>query len=160
MLRMTATACVDAPAEKVWSVLSDLERIHMWVPAIRHSYCPERNRGVGALRVCELKQATIRETVVEWDEGHSFTYRGEGAPLMQTASNRWSVQAYGSQTLVTSSAEVTIKGGFFGSLLEPLLRPLFNRMGRQSLASLKYLVEHGHPYEGKPGELPHAPALC
>jgi hypothetical protein len=160
MLTMAATACIDAPVEKVWSVLANLEGIHLWVRAIRHSYCPDQSRGVGALRVCELKQATVRETVVEWNEGRSFKYRGEGAPLMKAATNLWSVQARGTQTLVMSSVEVTFKGGILGRLLELLMKPLLRRFGRQSLASLKYFVERGRSYEGPLRSLPSAPASC
>jgi len=29
-----------------------------------------------------------------------------------------------------------------------------------ALAGFQYLVEHGHPYEGKAAELPLAPATC
>lgn len=160
MLKMTGSVCIDAPMAAVWAVLSDLESIHLWVDSIQRSHCPDQSRGVGALRVCELKQATIKETIVDWHEGRSFTYRGEGAPMMQSATNTWSVEAHGDQTLVTSSAEVVLKGGIFGRLLEPLLQALAGRLGVQSLAALKYLVEHGHPYPGKARELGPAPALC
>ena len=33
-------------------------------------------------------------------------------------------------------------------VLEPVMRMMFRRMGRSSLAAFKYLVEHGHPYTG------------
>jgi len=80
--------------------------------------------------------------------------------MVQSATNRWSVEAHGDQTLVTSSAEVVLEGGVFGRLLEPLVRGLAGRLGTQSLAGLKYLVEHGHPYPGKARDLGPAPALC
>jgi hypothetical protein len=96
----------------------------------------------------------------DWHEGRSFTYRGEGAPMMKSATNLWSVEARGDQTLVTSSAEVVLKGGILGRLLEPLVQGLAARLGAQSMAALKYLVEHGHPYPGKARELGLAPALC
>jgi carbon monoxide dehydrogenase subunit G len=160
MLKMTGSVCIDAPVGAVWAVLSDLESIHLWVHSIQRSHCPAQRRGVGALRVCELKQATIQETIVEWHEGRSFKYRGEGAPLMKLATNRWSVEAHGNQTLVKSEAEVVLKGGVFGHLLEPLVRAMAGRLGAQSLAALKYLVEHGQPFPGKPRKLSPAPALC
>ena len=81
MIKMTGSVCIDAPVEKVWAVLSELEEIPLWVPAIKHAHCPAQRRGVGASRICELKQATILETILEWDEGRSFRYRGEGAPM-------------------------------------------------------------------------------
>jgi carbon monoxide dehydrogenase subunit G len=160
MLTMTRSACIDAPVEAVWAVLSDLDAIHVWVDSISHSSCPEQDRGVGAVRLCELKQGTIRETILEWDEGRSFTYRGEGAPMMKHATNRWSVEPHGTQTLVTTTAEVVLKGGVFGVLLQPLVKLMAHRMGARSLASLKYLVEHGQPYRGSRRGLAPAPVGC
>jgi carbon monoxide dehydrogenase subunit G len=160
MLKLTGSVCIDAPAPAVWEVLSDLAAIHVWVQSIRRSHCPAQDRGVGAVRLCELSQGTIRETIVEWEEGRSFTYRGEGAPMMKHASNRWTVEARGEQTLVTSEAEVVLKGGIFGVLLQPLVKVMANRLGTRSLASLKYFVEHGHPYPTGARPLAAAPASC
>lgn len=58
-MKLTSTVCIDATPAQVWAVLSNLEGVHLWVRAMQHSYCP----GLGALRICELKQATIRETI-------------------------------------------------------------------------------------------------
>src|SRR5262249_26123510 len=153
MLKLTSSVCIDAPVANVWAALSDLGSIHLWVEAITHSHCPAQNRGVGARRICELKQATIEETILEWHEGRSFTYEGIGAPMLKHARNTWSVEPHGNQTLVTSVAEAELKGGVLGLLLQPILKPLFVRMGGQSLASLKYFVEHGQPYQGRASKL-------
>jgi hypothetical protein len=110
--------------------------------------------------VCELKRASIRETIVAWDEGCSFTYRGVGAPMMKSAMNQWRVEAHGHQTLVVSSAEVELAGGILGKLFEPLVCVVAARMGARSLAALKYLVENGRPYPGRVSELTPAPAIC
>ena len=115
---------------------------------------------MGAVRLCELQQGTIRETIVHWEEGKSFKYRGEGTPMMKQATNHWSVQAHGTQTIVTTTAEVELKGGIFGVSLQPLVRMMASRMGARSLSSLKYLVEHGEPYRGNPRRLAPAPATC
>ena len=119
------------------------------------------SQGVGAERTCELVgNYIIKEHWVAWDEGRSFQYEGVGIPLMKRAVNRWSVVAQGERTLLTSEAELEIKGGVFGRMLEPLLEPLMRRMAPNALAGFKYLVEHGHPYDGKASELPRAPATC
>jgi carbon monoxide dehydrogenase subunit G len=160
MLKLKATACIDAPVERVWGVLSDLATIQHWVGAIQHAYCPGQQRGVGAVRICKLSQARIEETIVEWNEGRSFKYRGAGAPMLATATNSWSVEAHGDQTLVTSVAEATLKGGVLGRALELLAKPMFARLGAQSLASLKYYVEHGEPFAGRTHDLAPAPSVC
>ena len=107
-----------------------------------------------------MKQARIEETIVEWDEGRSFKYRGVGAPMMKSATNLWTIEAHGEQTRVTSTAEATMKGGPIGIVLELLAKPLLERLGAQSLASLKYYVEHGSPFPGRARDLALAPAGC
>ncbi|MEP2426106.1 MAG: hypothetical protein ABJH99_08825, partial [Tateyamaria sp.] len=42
---------------------------------------------------------------------------------------------------MTTQADVVLKGGRLGRLLEPLLRLASRKMGSQSLAAFKYLVE-------------------
>ena len=47
---------------------------------------------------------------------------------MQPARNRWSVIAQGERALLVSEAELELKGGVVGRLLEPLVAPLLRRM--------------------------------
>jgi carbon monoxide dehydrogenase subunit G len=162
MFTISGSVCIDAPPARVWRVLSELEAIHVWVDSIRRSYCVgDHTRGVDAVRVCELGgNLEVRETIVEWVEGSHFSYRGEGAPLMKRATNRWTVEARGPQTLVTSSAVVELKGGFWMKPLEPLFAALATRLGSKSLASLKYLCENGRPFEGSVRKLLPVPSTC
>jgi len=114
-------------------------------------------------QACKIRpnnMSTATERWVAWDEGRSFTYEGSGIPLMQRAVNRWSVISQGERAGLTSEVEVTIKGGMFEKILEPILGPLMRRMAPNALAGFKYLVEHGHPYDGKTSDLPRAPATC
>jgi ligand-binding SRPBCC domain-containing protein len=162
MIKLIASVCIEAPAEAVWARLAKLEDIQLWSEVVVHARCTGAlSQGVGAERTCELVgNRTIKERWVAWDEGRSFEYEGLGIPLMNRATNRWSVVPHGEQSLLISEAEVEIKGGVFGRLLEPLLAPLMRRMAPNALATFKYLVEHGHPYQGKASELPRAPATC
>jgi carbon monoxide dehydrogenase subunit G len=159
---MSDSVCVDAPVERVWAALSDLEAIHQWSPTIRQSYCVgPQSRGVDTVRVCELGgNVAVTETMTEWREGESFTYVGTGLPLVKRARNHWRVEAQESRTLVTTVAEVELRGGPAGRLLEPVMRRMSWRMGQASLASLKYLVEHGTPYDGEATRLLPVPSGC
>jgi hypothetical protein len=162
MFKASRSVCIDAPAATVWKVLSELDSIHLWVEPIRHSYCEgSTRRGPDAVRVCELgANIRVRETIVNWIEGRSFAYEGEGAPLTERAVNRWTVEERGSQSLVTTTAEVVIKGGVMGRLLEPLFAAVAGRMGSRSLASLKFYVENGAPYTGRARDLLPIPVAC
>jgi hypothetical protein len=162
MFTISRSVCINSSAASVWRVLSELESIHLWVEPIRRSWCEgSTTRGRDAIRICELGgNLRVKETIVDWVEGRSFAYTGEGAPLTKRAVNRWTVEERGSQSLVTTTAEVVVKGGIFGRILEPLFATVAGRMGSRSLASLKFYVESGTPYVGKAGNLLPIPAAC
>jgi hypothetical protein len=162
VIRLESSVCIDAPAPAVWAALARIEDIKLWSAAVRDSRCEGPiSRGVGAERTCQLIGGiTLRERWLAWDGGHSFTYEGEGLPLVARARNTWTVHAEGEQTLLTTRAEVVLKGGPAGRLLEPLLRLQFRRMGPKALAAFKYLVEHNEPPRLKQSRLPAARATC
>jgi carbon monoxide dehydrogenase subunit G len=143
-MKLKNCICIDATPESVWSVLSDLENVALWVDAIEHAKCdPGLNSGIGARRTCTLTNGqTIHESWTAWDEGHGFAYEGQGLRGLKRASNAWTIEGVGDQTLLCSDAVVEFSG-VFGALLGYLARPLFVRMGRRSLAAFKYLVEQG-----------------
>ncbi len=161
-MKIRISVCVDAPASKVWATLSALESIQVWIDSIHRSYCEgDQTRGVDAVRICELSgNVTIKETIIAWEEGRSFTYMGQGIPMIKRAVNTWRVEERNQQTLVISSAEVEVKGGVFGRLLEPILFLASKQVGIKSLATLKYLVENGKPYEGNTKRLLPVPTVC
>ena len=82
-------------------------------------------------------------------------------PLVKRARNVWSVHPENErQFLLTPDAEVELKGGYFGRLLQPVMAADFRRMAPSSLAAFEYLVENGHPYQGRHSDLPAAAATC
>ncbi len=162
MIKLSASVCIEASADRAWARLAALEDSVLWAEPVLHARCEGTlSQGVGAERTCELVgHRTIRERWVAWDEGRSFTYEGVGVPLMKRAVNRWSVLPQGEKALLTSEAELEIKGGLVGRLAEPVMGPLMRRMAPTALGACKYLVEHGQPYAGKASTLPNAPVLC
>ena len=162
MVKLFASVCVEAPVEIVWARLARLEDIRLWSEAVLDARCEgPLSQGVGAERTCDLRGGiTIRERWVAWNEGHSFTYEGVGVPFVAHARNEWSVQAECDQTLLTSHAEVVLKGGRLGRLLEPFVAYQLKRIGPRRLAAFKYLVEHGEPPRVKHAKLPRAATAC
>ena len=162
MMKLENQACIEAPIEKVWSVLADLEAVGDWVEVIKSAHCkgPQR-QGVGASRVCELSNGlSIKEVWVAWDEGRSFQYEAVGMPLVKRASNRWRLFSENGKTLVKSEAELEFKGGVFSKPLAFVMKPFFQSMGRRTFAGLAYLIETGEPYKGKYRDLPLVPVTC
>jgi len=161
-MKLKKSVCIEAPVEKVWTILADVANVQDWVGVINRSYCEgELTQGIGTVRVCHLTTGTtIKEEWIAWEEGQSFTYQAENAPMMKSAKNTWSVQAVGENTLLTTESEVILKGGFLGRLFEPIMRLMTGRMGDGSLAGFKYLVENGKRFEGKLSNLPKIRTVC
>ncbi len=161
MVSLVDSVCIDAPVDEVWRWRSRLEDIQLWSSAVVSARCegPVR-RGVGAGRTCDLRGGvTITERWLAWDEGRSFIYEGHGIPLVAHARNEWLLAAMGAQTLLTTRAEVALKGGRAARLLEPVVSLQSRRMGRRALAAFKYLVETGAPPPVSHTRLP-APSTC
>jgi len=162
VIRLESSVCIEAPTPVVWEALARIEDIRLWSEAVRDSRCegPIR-RGVGAEHTCDLAGGiTINERWLAWDEGHSFTYEGVGLPLIASARNTWTVYPAGGRTLLSTQAEVSVKGVRVARLLEPLLRVQFRRLGPRTLAAFKHLVEHGEPPRTRHAKLPRFAADC
>jgi len=132
-----------------------LEDIQLCSQAIRRASCEgPLSRGVGAERTCKLKcNLVVRERWIAWHEGF-------GLPLSRRATNMWLAHPEGeSQSLFKTEAEVELKCGL-GRLFEPIMALALRRMGSNSLAAFKYLVENGRPFAGKHSDLPQAAATC
>ena len=159
---MLMSVCIKAPRAQVWEVLADVENISLWSNAVVSAKTEEIKTGIGTKRACTLSNnTTIYEEWTEWRENESYTYQGFDLPMMKSAQNTWSVKALNAEeTLLTTRAELVLKGGRWGRCLEPLLRIAFKKMGQQSLAAFKYLVEEKKPYSGAHSMLPKPSSLC
>jgi hypothetical protein len=161
VVRLSDRVCVDASAALVWERLARLEDIALWSEPVLAARCEGKNTGVGAERTCDLRgRVTIRERWVAWEEGRSFTYEGIGLPLVARATNTWTVYPEGTRTLLVTDAQVVLRGGLAGRMLEPLVRFQARRLGRRSLAAFKHLVETGSAPAVRHARLPRAPATC
>jgi len=134
----------------------------MWVDPILSARCEsESEKGVGTVRVCELRgNMIVTERWTAWDEGISFTYQADEVAFFKSAINKWSIRTENNKTLVVTESEVVLKGGVFGKIFEPLMYFFSKKMGSDSLAALKYLVETGTPFEGSSSKLPRVSVVC
>jgi len=156
------SACIDAKKGQVWKILSDISNVNLWVEPIISANCEgDIKRGIGTVRVCTLKgNVTIKEKWIEWDEGNSFTYHAEETSFFKSAINKWTVKPEKGKTLIITESMVVLKGGVFGKILDPLMYLASKKMGADSFAALKYLVETGKPFEKSFSKLPRASILC
>ncbi len=145
MSKLTHQVTINAPVDKVWEVLADFGAIDKWAPPVSKSYSTtEANGGVGAGRHCDTSFGALKEQIVEWEEGRSFTIDGKTILPMKYARNGFSVSPAGDGTVATAWIDFQMKFGPVGALLDKLvLRRQFRKVLTQGLAGLKYHVETG-----------------
>ncbi len=161
-MKLVMSACIEAQKDQVWNILADITNVHLWVDPIISASCEGGvKNGIGTIRTCHLKgNMVVKEKWVQWNEGDSFTYHAESMSIIKSAINKWTVKSSNGKTLVITESEVVLKGGIFGKILEPAMYLISKKMGADSLAALKYLVETGKPFEKKFSKLPRVPTAC
>ena len=132
---------IDAPADRVWAVLSEHERMPEWAAPLKRvalikTGSPDRN-GVGAVRLMEAPMQRIEEEIIAWDPPRSFDYTLlSGAPV-RDHRGRLEVVPAGSGCTVRWHVTFEPKVPFTGTALKLGLTLAFTRM----LSGLKKATE-------------------
>ncbi len=101
-------ATIDAPVERVWSVLSDFGAISSWAPNVDHScLLSDQTEGVGAVRRIQSERRTVVETIETWDPGAMLSYQITGLPpIIRSVTTTWRLEPAGESTNVVLVTEV------------------------------------------------------
>lgn len=148
MPNITKRIHIDAPLDKVWHVLADFGSAEEWAPDVAQSRCSsEVSQGVGAKRLITASTGDVtEEVVVEWNEGHGFTFEIPGglASIIIKLREAWSVGNAATGTDVVVVMDYERKNGVVNSILDSLVvRRILKNMLVHNLAGLKYHVETG-----------------
>lgn len=155
MTRIYHNIRINAPKEKVWSILADLGAIQNFNPGVKKSYyVSEEKQGPGASRVCELiPLGSIKETATAWQEGESFALDIRPLspiPPLKQAVGRFTLKADGQHTIITLAMEYNLKFGPLGVLLNALaFKSQFRRGLSDLLLGLKHHAETGELVDQK-----------
>ena len=136
---------IDAPPERVWALLSDLEGVAAWAPNIADCrLLSSRRRGVGATRrVRHVTGIVLDEEIVTWDESRGFTYeiRGRLGPLRRVRES-WTVASAPTSCLASARIQYDVRFGILGRVVDRLLvRLLLRRQMSLGLWGLKHHAE-------------------
>lgn len=116
---------VNAPLDKVWTLLTDLERLEQYDPTVKKSSLISREKtGLGAKRKVEMGDGKnwFEEHITEFKphEALSFQLTDCSFPISRL-SHRYSFEANGNQTKVKQVMDYSVKFGLFGKLLDLLM---------------------------------------
>jgi len=145
-VRVSASAQVIAPIDRVWSIVSDPERALSFMSGVtRWEVAGERRTGLGAryrvlLRIGAAEIGGLIE-MVEWDEPSEIAWSSVTGIDQR---GRWRLRELpGGRTRVELRMAYGVAGaGLSGWLAERLAAPTVSAQLRRSLGQLKRLVEH------------------
>ena len=136
---------INAPIEKVWQVLADLESVRFTNPLVKTVEIISPNKeGVGSARHCDFKDGKFVEeriTAFEPNRLISFELYKHQWPLVFM---RWTnkLEKHGGGTLLISDTEYELKFGLLGKVLNALImRRKFYQIITGALGDLKKYVE-------------------
>jgi ligand-binding SRPBCC domain-containing protein len=149
------TIKINAPPDKVWEVLADLEAVQKYNPMVVSARHLSSNReGIGASRRCDLKpKGHVRERVIGWEPKKAITMELVESPW-PIGFMRWrpELRPDGAGTIITQRIEYRLKFGLLGRILDALLmRRMLNKGITDTLVNLKRFIEAGSVLLDKPG---------
>jgi ligand-binding SRPBCC domain-containing protein len=136
---------IDAPPEKVWSVLSSLDVLDRYDPGVVKSEIVTTTRqGPGSARRCDLKPGGwFKEKVADWQPNESLSFELFECTLpVRSLKHSYTLTPDGSGTVVRQRMEYDLKFGPIGKLMDTLMVRRKWQAGIESFFSgLKRYVE-------------------
>jgi hypothetical protein len=138
MFEINATTEIDAPAETVWSVLTDLGQFHAWNPFIRDAQGDPDLGGTVHVRVLPSLGVPLRfhAMVVDREDNHSLRWRGHVvAPWLACGDHSFTIEPLGDKRVRFVQRET------FSGLLPWLGRRLFTREVQRGFDAMNHALE-------------------
>ena len=146
MAKLHNTIKINAPVDKIWSVLTDLESIQHYSKTVKSArYISKNKTGVGSARECEiLPKGRVKERVtgVEPEKSISFELYETDWPLVFM---RWttSLKKDGDGTIVSADTEYKLKYGIIGQLMDSLImKRKFHKIIDEVFENMKKYIEN------------------
>jgi ligand-binding SRPBCC domain-containing protein len=115
---------IDAPPEKVWSVLASLDLLDRYDPGVKKSEIVTSSReGPGSARRCELKPGGwFKEKVADWTPNESLSFELFECTLpVRRLKHSYKLTPDGSGTIVRQRMEYELKFGAIGRLMDAMM---------------------------------------
>jgi hypothetical protein len=136
-MKLLKTVVVEKPLDAVFGYLSDFTTTTDWDPGTVTTMRRHGDGGVGTtyLNTSTFLGRTTQLTYIvrEFIPGERIQLRGENKTV--TAVDTMTFRSIDAGTEVTYTAEFTFKGP--SRLLAPLLRPAFERLGKQAQTGMR-----------------------
>lgn len=116
---------VNAPIEKIWSILTNLELLDKYDPTVKKSTIISNEKtGLGAKRKVNMLDGKnwFDEKIAVFEPNKALTYQLTDCSFpIKGLKHSYFLEKKGSQTIVQQVMEYTVKFGFLGKLLDSLM---------------------------------------
>jgi carbon monoxide dehydrogenase subunit G len=143
---------IDAPKEKIWSALADLEDVQNFSPGVAKAYyTSEKRDGLGSTRICDLfPMGKVSEEVIEFEQNSLITLAVEPLekmPPMKDFRGSFELKESPTGVLVSMTLSYGMKLGPIGWLMNQMMvKKQFRKVLPMVLEGLKHHVETGENY--------------
>ena len=138
---------IDAPPEKVWSVLASLDVLSDYDPGVSKSeIVSDAKQGPGAARRCDLKPGGwFKERVAAWRPNEALSFELYECTLpVRALRHSYTLVPDRGGTLVSQRMEYRLKFGPLGKLLDAMIvRKRWNAGIHGFFSGLKRYIEAG-----------------
>ena len=146
---------INKSIRDAWKVLGvDFANASKWASAVNHSegIGDKFNGSTCSERGCSTTMGSIKEKLYEFsNEKYLLAYEvAEGMPSMvKYATNTWKLVEIGENKCKLQIKMDIRMGGFFGSLLQPIMKMQMSKIGNHLVEDFAYYVENGTPHPRK-----------
>lgn len=116
---------INAPIEKIWSILTDLEALQLYDPTVKNSTLVSSEKsGIGAKRKVNMLDGKnwFEEKVTVFKPNEALTYQLTDCTFpMKSLQHSYSFEKISNQTKVNQIMQYTVKFGLLGRLLDKLM---------------------------------------
>ncbi|TMQ10595.1 MAG: SRPBCC domain-containing protein [Deltaproteobacteria bacterium] len=137
MIEVTASCDIDASAEAVWTVLTDLEHFQIWNPFIRSAHGSTEVGGTVHVRVQPSLGVLLSfdATVLDREPNRALHWRGHvGAPWLASGDHTFTIEPIGERRVRLIQRET------FGGVLPWFARRLVAREARLGFDAMNHAL--------------------
>ena len=137
---------INAPIEKIWKALAEMEGLENLDPNVKKSTAlSQAKNGIGATRKVDMQDGKnwFEEKVTAFKPNETLTYELTACSFpVQKLKYTYCLEKTGSQVKVNQVMEYQIKFGFLGKLLDSLMiRKQYSKGIKQFFGGLKAYAE-------------------
>lgn len=124
MTKLLNEIVINAPRDKVWGILSNIEMLEQYDPiTVSSKAVSELKSGIGASRKCDVQpNGWFKEQVTEWENERAITFQLYECTLpVKNLKHSYILEDLGGKTRVVQTMEYKLKYGVIGNLMDTFM---------------------------------------